>query len=137
MKLVRFYLLNLGGCSLCSQTLLWLRYASRPKCRWDWDWVDLPELADVVMVTGYLTDFNFDLLVGLRDRISKGTFVVSLGDCSTRGGPFGSAGTALGAIERYLTVHLRVEGCGNDAEAVVAVVQRSLQQRSGAIGEDL
>jgi Ni,Fe-hydrogenase III small subunit len=121
-RLCSLFVVNLGGCSLCTEALVQLFSEANGAVRRRFDRVLVPQLADVILVTGYLTVRNMGLLDTVRQLPSEEIPVVAVGSCACRGGTFGGGGPRFGNIDRYLPVAVRVEGCPPPLEAVMQAV---------------
>lgn len=125
------FVLNLGGCSSCTEVLVRLFSDMREVSCTTYQRVLTPALADVVLVTGYLSKRNAGLLEALREALPKGVPAVAMGSCACRAGAFGKEGTLLGPIESYLPVTLRVEGCPPPMPALVDAISKATNRRCG------
>jgi Ni,Fe-hydrogenase III small subunit len=85
-----------------------------------WDLVASPRHADVVTVTGPMTDAMWGPAVDTIDAVSRPRIIVAIGDCATGDGPWSGcrhtgegAGIELGAV-------VAVQGCPPNPSAIRA-----------------
>ncbi len=128
------FVLNLGGCSGCTNSLMRLFSAGDAGGDLRLERVLWPALADVVLVTGYLTGDNLELVDWLRPLLPENMPVVAVGSCISRGGPYGRSAPPLLGVDHNLPVTVRVENCSPEPRVMMEAISRALGRRSSPEG---
>jgi Ni,Fe-hydrogenase III small subunit len=82
-----------------------------------------PRHADVVAVTGVVTQNMAEPLVNTVDATPHPRVVVSIGDCTRGCGLFAGAYAVAGSVDDYVPVDVHVPGCPPDPKAIVAALR--------------
>jgi NADH-quinone oxidoreductase subunit B len=93
--------------------------------------VERPEDANVLVVSGTVTDKLAPDVRALWERIAHPRWVVSFGACANSGGPYWDSYAVTKGVERIIPVDVYVPGCPPRPEALVDAV-RGLIGRSRA-----
>jgi NADH-quinone oxidoreductase subunit B len=83
-----------------------------------------PEAADVLVVSGTITDAMAPAVAQLYRRLAEPRFVVSYGACSNTGGPYWDSYAVTKGVDQILPVDVYVPGCPPRPEALVEALRR-------------
>ena len=67
--------------------------------------------ANVLVVSGTLTDVTIPAVLAAYDRLPEPRFVVSFGACSNTGGPYWDSYSVTKGVDQLLPVDVYVPGC--------------------------
>jgi NADH-quinone oxidoreductase subunit B len=87
-----------------------------------------PRHADVLVVSGTVTDQLAPVVLELYDGFDRAPYVMSFGACSNSGGPYWDSYSVTKGVDQLIPVDVYVPGCPPRPEAFVAALQE-LQQR--------
>jgi len=79
--------------------------------------------ADVMVVSGTVTDKLAPAVRALYDRLPEGTKVVSFGACANSGGPYWDSYSVVAGVHTLLPVDVWVPGCPPRPEALLAALR--------------
>lgn len=79
-----------------------------------------PRHADVVAVTGVVTQNMAEPLVNTVQAVPRPCVVVSIGDCTRGCGVFAGSYAVAGSVDDFVEVDVHVPGCPPAPEAIVA-----------------
>jgi NADH-quinone oxidoreductase subunit B len=79
-----------------------------------------PEAADVLVVSGTLTDVLAPALRSLYERMPEPRYVLSFGSCANCGGPYWDSYSVTKGVDRVIPVDVYIPGCPPRPEALVA-----------------
>ncbi len=82
-----------------------------------------PRHADVVAVTGVVTQNMAEPLVNTVDAVPNPRVVVSIGDCTRGCGLFAGSYAVAGSVDDFVTVDVHVPGCPPAPEAIIAALR--------------
>lgn len=82
-----------------------------------------PREADVLVVSGTLTDVFAPILRGLLDQLPGRPYVISFGACADSGGPYWDSYSVTKGVDQLVPVDLYVPGCPPRPEALIAALQ--------------
>jgi NADH-quinone oxidoreductase subunit B len=91
-----------------------------------------PELLDVLVVSGTVTDVMAPLLMRLHERLPEPKGVLSFGACSATGGPYWDSPVVTNGIDQLLPVDVYVPGCPPRPEAFVRGLTELVERMVGA-----
>ena len=100
-----------GSCNACEHELT---AASNPHYdlqRFGIDIVASPRHADVLLITGPVTEHMREPLLAAYAAMPEPRLVAALGDCALGRGVLGSADAIAGAVEDILPIDIRIPGC--------------------------
>lgn len=83
-----------------------------------------PRHADVLLVTGVVTQNMREPLCRTLDATPRPRVVVAVGDCAVDGGLFRDGYGVAGSVDEVVGVDLTVPGCPPEPDAIVAALRR-------------
>jgi Ni,Fe-hydrogenase III small subunit len=100
-----------GSCNGCELEIHALSNAFYDLERFGLTFVASPRHADVLLVTGPVTEHMREALVRTYYATPDPKFVVALGDCARDGGPFAGSDACVGGVSKVVPVDLHIRGC--------------------------
>jgi len=100
-----------GSCNACELEINALNNSFHDLERFGLHFVASPRHADVLLVTGPVTNNMRAALLRTYDATPAPKWVVAVGDCAVDGGLFADSFACVGAVERVIPVDLRIRGC--------------------------
>jgi NADH-quinone oxidoreductase subunit B len=88
-----------------------------------------PGEADVLVVSGTVTDAMAPAVRRLYERLAEPRFVVSYGACSNTGGPYWDSYAVTKGVDLIVPVDLYVPGCPPRPEALLEALRRLPERR--------
>lgn len=90
------------------------------------DAVDTPPLeeANVLVVSGTVTDVSAPAVLRAYERLAEPRHVVSFGACSNTGGPYWDSYSVTKGVDQLVPVDVYVVGCPPRPEALLAALDR-------------
>lgn len=85
-----------------------------------------PKHADILLVTGSVSDRSAEILRNLYDQMPEPKVVLAIGICATSGGIFAECYNIKGGVDKVLPVDVYVPGCAVRPEAVIDGVIKAL-----------
>jgi Ni,Fe-hydrogenase III small subunit len=82
-----------------------------------------PRHADVIAVTGVVTQNMAEPLVNTVDATPNPRVVVSIGDCTRGCGQFAGSYAVAGSVDDFVAVDVHVPGCPPAPEAIIAALR--------------
>jgi Ni,Fe-hydrogenase III small subunit len=121
---------NTGSCNGCELELRALTGVLYDLSRFGLRFVDSPRHADVLLVTGPLTQNLRRALEQAWDATPDPKWVVALGDCAVDGGVFKGSYATLGGTGNAIPVDLTIGGCPPSPSRILAGLRALLQANS-------
>ena len=97
-----------------------------------------PRHADVLLVTGSVTQQCAERLKRIYDQMPEPKFVVAIGACACSGGVFRGNYNVLNGVDKVIPVNAYIPGCPPKPEAIIDGVVKllnSLKPQKSAKGE--
>ena len=119
---------NTGGCNGCDIELV---AALTPRFDVERFGIRLqgsPRHADIMAVTGPITNQVKDRLVRIYEQMPEPKRVVAIGACAVSGSPFRDCYNVKGGIDTVLHVDAYVPGCAPKPEAIIDGIAKLLQK---------
>ncbi len=93
-----------------------------------------PEVADVLVVSGTVTDALAPLVLAAWERMPEPRHVLSFGSCANSGGPYWDSYCVTKGVDQLLPVDVYVPGCPPRPEALLDGLARLRRAVAGARG---
>ena len=90
-----------------------------------------PEVADVLVVSGTVTDALAPAVLALWHRLPEPRHVVSFGSCANSGGPYWDSYCVTKGVDQLLPVDVYVPGCPPRPEALLDGLAQLRRQLTG------
>jgi Ni,Fe-hydrogenase III small subunit len=108
-----------GSCNGCELEIHALNNAFYDLERFGLRFVASPRHADVLLVTGPVTQHMREALARTYAATPDPKFVVALGDCAKDGGLFAGSAAIVGGVGAVVPVDLHIAGCPPRPEAIL------------------
>ncbi len=93
-----------------------------------------PKHADVLVITGPVTNKTKERLLNLYAQIPKPKLVMAVGNCASSGKPFWpEAYNTLGGVDKVIPVDVYVPGCAARPEAIIDGLVLCLEKLEGVL----
>jgi NADH-quinone oxidoreductase subunit B len=86
------------------------------------NFVSTPERADLIMVSGTITEKMKPILEDLYNKFGNEKVLIAVGSCAINGGPFYKSDFVLNGIKEIFDVDLYLPGCPPRPEAIINVI---------------
>jgi Ni,Fe-hydrogenase III small subunit len=116
-----------GSCNGCEHEMNALAGPDYDLTRNGWEIVASPRHADVVTVTGPMTDAMRDPARSTLAAVPKPSIVVAIGDCAAGEGPWAGAPSAGVGAGSELDAAVFVRGCPPSPDAIEAGLRRAAE----------
>ena len=117
-----------GSCNGCEAEMNALGNAFYDITRDGWDIVASPRHADVVTVTGPMTDAMRVAAAATLDAVARPRVVIAVGDCALGTGPWAGAPAAGAGAVIELGASVEVPGCPPSPDAIRAALRAATKQ---------
>jgi len=117
-----------GSCNGCEHEVNALNNAFYDITQDGWDIVASPRHADVVTVTGPMTEAMRDAACRTIAAVPHPSVVVAVGDCALGTGPWAGASAAGEGAVRELGATVAVAGCPPTPDAIRAALRTAAEQ---------
>ena len=119
-----------GSCNGCELELHALSNAFYDLERFGLRFVASPRHADVLTVTGPVTQNMREALLRTYEAMPDPTWVVAIGGCAVDGGIFSGSAAVVGGVKDVLPVDLTIRGCPPNPRQLLAGLLALLQKAS-------
>lgn len=94
-----------------------------------------PRQADVMIVAGTVNKLMAERLKTLYDQMPAPKYVIAMGACACKGGPFTGPGdyTVVPGVDKIVPVDIYIPGCPPRPEALVAAILKLQEKIKGRI----
>jgi len=117
---------NSGACNGCDIEIVALLTPKYDVERFGIKLEPAPRQADVLLVTGAVTQQCAERLKRIYDQMPQPKFVVAIGACACGGGVFQGAYGVLSGVDKVLPVNAYIPGCPPRPEAIIDGVVKLL-----------
>jgi Ni,Fe-hydrogenase III small subunit len=122
-----------GSCNGCEHEVLALSGPAYDLTQYGWDVVASPRHADIVTVTGPMTDAMRPAARETVDAVPRPRVVVAVGDCALGTGPWAGAPAAGAGAVAELGASVQVAGCPPAPQEILA----GLKEAAGRLDRDV
>jgi NADH-quinone oxidoreductase B subunit len=117
---------NSGACNGCDIEIVALLTPRYDVERFGIKLEPSPRHADVLLVTGSVTQHIAERLKRIYDQMPQPKFVVAIGACACAGGVFSGNYNVLGGVDKVIPVNAYIPGCPPKPEAIIDGVVKLL-----------
>jgi membrane-bound hydrogenase subunit mbhJ len=103
--------LDAGSCNGCESELSLLSSPDYDFSRYGFSYTPSPKHADLLVVTGVITDAMAPVIAQVYEQMPEPKRVVAIGTCAATGGVFAGAPGVRGRLSDLVPVAVTVEGC--------------------------
>lgn len=100
-----------GSCNGCESELGLLASPDYDLTRYGFGWVPSPKHADILVVTGVVTERMAPVVKAAWEQMTEPKRVVAVGVCAINGGVFGEAPGVIGSLDGIVPVAIQIDGC--------------------------
>jgi len=122
---------NAGSCNGCDIEILATLTPRYDLERFGGRFEGSPRHADILVVTGAVTEQAKDRLLRIYEQMPEPKFVVAVGSCALSGGVFHGCYNVHGGVDEFLPVDMYIPGCPPRPEAIVNGVVKLLESIKG------
>lgn len=121
------YRINGGSCNGCDVELATTAFIPRYDVeRLGCQYCGSPRHADIVLITGAITNHVKDAVLRLWEEIPDPKATVAVGVCPISGGVFRESYAVCGPLDRYVPVDVNVPGCPPRPQAILEGVAQAI-----------
>ena len=103
--------LDSGSCNGCESELIMLASPDYDLTRYGFSYTPSPKHADMLVVTGVVTDAMAPVIRSVYDQMTAPKSVVTVGVCALSGGVFAASPGVRGGLDGIVPVTVRIDGC--------------------------
>lgn len=130
---------NSGSCNGCDIEILATLTPRYDVERFGIKLIGSPRHADVLLVTGAVSEQARERLQRIYEQMPEPKFVVAVGSCALTGGTFQGCYNVVGRVDKVIPVDAYVPGCPPRPEAIIDGIVKllgSLQPAKKAVNEE-
>lgn len=124
--------IDVGSCNACESEVLALSNPYYNFHRLGLFFTHSPRHADVLLVTGALTQAMAPVLRETYDAMPRPRLVVATGVCALHGGVFANSSRFVGPVDSVLPVDAYIPGCPPNPYALLRGLLKAIQSREEA-----
>ena len=111
--------INAGSCNGCDIELVSVITPRFDAERLGYKLAGTPRQADIVVVTGPVTEQSLPRVIRTIDQVPEPRCIVTMGSCPQSGNVFRGSYSIAGPLSKYFHVDVDVAGCAPKPEAVI------------------
>jgi len=120
--------LNAGSCNACDIEILATLMPRYDAERFGIKLVGTPRHADILLVTGTMTEKIRDKIIRVYEQVPDPKLVMVIGGCGCTKGVFQESYAMAGPVDMFLPVDVYVPGCPPRPEAIIYGVARAWEK---------
>ncbi|PKL35817.1 MAG: hydrogenase [Spirochaetae bacterium HGW-Spirochaetae-1] len=120
--------LNTGSCNACDIEILATLMPRYDAERFGIKLVGTPRHADILLVTGTMTEKIRDKIIRVYEQVPDPKLVMVIGGCGCTKGVFQESYAMAGPVDMFLPVDVYVPGCPPRPEAIIYGVARAWEK---------
>lgn len=121
------YRINAGSCNVCDVELATTACIPRYDVeRLGCQYCGSPRHADIVLITGPLTNRVKDRVLRLYEEIPEPKVTVAVGICPISGGVYRGSYAVNAPIDQYIPIDVNVPGCPPRPQAIIEGVAKAI-----------
>jgi membrane-bound hydrogenase subunit mbhJ len=117
--------INAGSCNACDIEILAALTPRYDAERFGIKLVGTPRHADVLLITGTLTEKIKDQVLRVYSQVPDPKLVIVVGGCGSTKGVFQESYAMAGPVDKYIPVDVYVPGCPPRPEAIIYGVAKA------------
>ena len=94
------------------------------------DFVDSPQLADIIIVAGPINEKAERKILEMYSAATKNVFIVAAGSCAISGGVYHKSPVGVKKIEDILPVQLFITGCPPKPQDFISAIKAYFQAKN-------
>lgn len=118
---------NTGSCNGCDIELVSVITPRYDAERFGFKLAGTPKHADIVVVTGPVTEQSRERLIRTLAQIPEPRVIVAMGSCPQSCNVFKGSYSVAGPLEKYAHVDVSIAGCAPKPEAVIAGLAKAAE----------
>lgn len=121
------YHINTGSCNGCDIELVSVITPRYDAERLGFKLAGSPKHADIVVVSGPITEQSRERLIRILSQIPEPRVIVSIGSCPVSGNVFKGSYSVAGPLDKYVPIDVSIAGCAPKPEAVIAGLAKAAE----------
>jgi len=113
------YHVNTGSCNGCDIELVSVITPRYDAERLGFKLAGSPKHADIVVVSGPITEQSRERLVRILSQVPEPRVIVSIGSCPVSGNVFKGSYSVAGPLSKYVPIDVSIAGCAPKPEAII------------------